>query len=154
MRCTSPKCGQMLDRSVVRQRMKEGKTFAFCNDCGEKLTLPRMAELIQLTRKVQSQVDVQRRIAEQRLRFEQVGIPRAGLRDRAEDPAARVLHQLRLTVIAEPLPRAKKPLAPLASEESVPPNHQRRAAFGEDHGVQTEEVALALVGRIAAFSSP
>ena len=71
VRCSNPKCGQMLDRSVVRQRMKEGKTFAFCNDCGEKLTLPRMAEPIQLTRKVQSQVEVQRRIAEQRSRFEQ-----------------------------------------------------------------------------------
>jgi len=65
------KCGQLLDRSVVRQRLKEGKTFAFCNDCGEKLTLPAMAEPIQLTREAQAEVETQRRAAEQRTRFEQ-----------------------------------------------------------------------------------
>ena len=51
--------------------MKEGKTFAFCNDCGEKLTLPAMAEPIQLTHEVQAKVESQRRAAEQRTRFEQ-----------------------------------------------------------------------------------
>ncbi len=71
LRCTRGECGQLLDRSVVRQRLKERKTFAFCNDCGEKLILPSMAEPIQLTREVQVEVDVQRRIAEQRTRFEQ-----------------------------------------------------------------------------------
>jgi hypothetical protein len=61
----------LLDRSVVRQRLKEGKTFAFCNDCGEKLALPMMAEPIQLTREVQAEVESQRHAAEQRTRFEQ-----------------------------------------------------------------------------------
>ncbi|HSS75377.1 MAG TPA: TIR domain-containing protein [Thermoanaerobaculia bacterium] len=71
VRCTNVTCGHLLDRSVVRQRLKEGKTFAFCNDCGEKLTLPTMAEPIQLTREVQTEVESQRRAAEQRTRFEQ-----------------------------------------------------------------------------------
>lgn len=71
VRCTNVKCGHLLDRSVVRQRLKEGKSFAFCNDCGEKLTLPTMAEPIQLTREVQAEVESQRRAAEQRTRFEQ-----------------------------------------------------------------------------------
>lgn len=71
VRCTSVECGRLLDRSVVRQRLKEGKTFAFCNDCGEKLALPKMAEPIQLTREVQAEVESQRRAAEQRTRFEQ-----------------------------------------------------------------------------------
>jgi small GTP-binding protein len=71
VRCTNTECGQLLDRSVVRQRMKEGKTFIFCNNCGEKLMLPAMAEPIQLTREEQVQVESQRRIAEQRTRFEQ-----------------------------------------------------------------------------------
>jgi small GTP-binding protein len=71
VRCTNEKCGRLLDRSVVRQRLNEGKTFAFCNDCGEKLTLPAMAEPIQLTRDVQTEVDSQRHAAEQRTRFEQ-----------------------------------------------------------------------------------
>ncbi|MEN6334780.1 MAG: TIR domain-containing protein [Phycisphaerales bacterium] len=71
VRCAKVDCGHLLDRSVVRQRMKEGKTFAFCNECGEKLTLPKMAEPIQLTKEVQAEVDEQRRAAEQRTRFEQ-----------------------------------------------------------------------------------
>jgi small GTP-binding protein len=71
VRCTNASCCRVLDRSVLRQRMKEGRTFAFCNDCGERLILPRMAEPIQLTREVQSEVDAQRRSAERRTRFEQ-----------------------------------------------------------------------------------
>jgi small GTP-binding protein len=71
VRCSNAECGHLLDRSVVRQRMKEGKTFAFCPECGEKLTLPKMAEPIQLTREVQAEVESQRRTAEQRTRFEQ-----------------------------------------------------------------------------------
>jgi small GTP-binding protein len=71
VRCTNANCGHLLDRSVVRQRMKEGKTFAFCNDCGEKLPLAKMAEPIQLTREVQAEVDAQRHTAEQRTCFEQ-----------------------------------------------------------------------------------
>jgi TIR domain len=71
VRCINATCGHLLDRSVMRQRMKEGKSFAFCNDCGEKLTLPKMAEPIHLTREVAAEVDVQRRTAEQRTRFEQ-----------------------------------------------------------------------------------
>jgi small GTP-binding protein len=68
VRCSN---GHLLDRSVVRQRLKEEKNFAFCNDCGERLTLPQMAEPIQLTREVQTEVESQRRAAEQRTRFEQ-----------------------------------------------------------------------------------
>src|SRR6185436_17604345 len=71
VRCTNMKCGHLLDRSVVRQRLKEGKAFAFCNDCGDELTLPTMAEPIQLTREVRAEVESQRRAAEQRTRFEQ-----------------------------------------------------------------------------------
>jgi len=71
VRCANEACGHSLDRSVVRQRLKEGKTFAFCNECGEKLALPKMTEPIQLTREVQDEVESQRRAAEQRTRFEQ-----------------------------------------------------------------------------------
>ena len=71
VRCTNLECCQLLDRSVVRQRMKQGITFAFCNNCGEKLMLPAMAEPIQLTREEQVEVESQRRAAELRTRFEQ-----------------------------------------------------------------------------------
>ena len=71
IRCTNSDCKQLLERSVVRQRIKEEKGFAFCNDCGERLSLPTMAEPIQLTLDVKAEVDLQRRAAEQRTRFEQ-----------------------------------------------------------------------------------
>jgi hypothetical protein len=51
--------------------MKGKKVFAFCNECGAKLALPKMEEPIQLTRDAQAEVEVQRRAAEQRTRFEQ-----------------------------------------------------------------------------------
>ena len=71
VRCTNAKCGHLLDRSVTRQRLNDGKPFAFCNDCGEKLELPTMAEPIQLTRELDAEVESQRRVANQRTRFEQ-----------------------------------------------------------------------------------
>jgi GTPase SAR1 family protein len=67
--CTQ--CGQPLDRSVVRTKLREGKTFTFCNDCGEKLALPKAHEPIQLTQQQQAEVETQRRVADLRTRFEQ-----------------------------------------------------------------------------------
>ncbi|MGD2114299.1 MAG: TIR domain-containing protein, partial [Acidobacteriota bacterium] len=71
VQCSNQVCGHLLDRSVVRQRQKEGKTFAFCNECGENLTLPLAAEPIQLTAEDQAVVREQRRSAERRTLFEQ-----------------------------------------------------------------------------------
>jgi GTPase SAR1 family protein len=65
------RCHQTLDRAVVRSRLKDRKTFAFCNDCGERLTLRRAEEAIQLTREQKNEVDAQRRAADARTRFEQ-----------------------------------------------------------------------------------
>jgi len=59
----------LLNRAVVREALQNGEENAFCSKCGEKLTLPKMAEPIQLTREVQAEVEVQRRTAEQRTRF-------------------------------------------------------------------------------------
>jgi small GTP-binding protein len=60
-----------LNRAVVREALQHGEENAFCSKCGEKLTLPKMAEPIQLTREAQTEVESQRRVAEQRTRFEQ-----------------------------------------------------------------------------------
>jgi len=68
VRCSK---NHLLNRGVVREAMQQGDETTFCSKCGEKLTLPTMAEPIQLTREVQAEVDSQRRIAEQRTRFEQ-----------------------------------------------------------------------------------
>ncbi len=56
---------------MARRLKKEGKAFTFCNDCGEKLSLPKAAEPIQLSRGDQAEVDAQRQAAEQRTQFEQ-----------------------------------------------------------------------------------
>jgi len=61
----------LLNRMVIREAMQQGAETAFCPRCAEKLTLPLMAEPIQLTREVQVEVDAQRRAAEHRTRFEQ-----------------------------------------------------------------------------------
>ena len=68
VRCSK---NHLLNRVVVREAMQQGDETTFCPRCGEKLTLPSMAEPIQLTREVQDEVEAQRRIAEQRTRFEQ-----------------------------------------------------------------------------------
>jgi hypothetical protein len=60
-----------LNRTVIREAMQQREETSFCSKCGEKVKLPAMAEPIQLTKAVQIEVDAQRRIAEQRTRFEQ-----------------------------------------------------------------------------------
>jgi len=67
VRCTK---GHMLGRSVVRDRLKDKKTFAFCNECGERLSLPT-EEPIQLTREQEVEMATQRSVAADRTRFEQ-----------------------------------------------------------------------------------
>ena len=61
----------LLNRAIIREAMRKGETTRFCSDCGEKVTLPKMAEPIQLTRELKAEVETQRRAAEQRTRFEQ-----------------------------------------------------------------------------------
>lgn len=61
--------GHVLNRAVVRERAGIG--FAFCAECGEKVSLPKADRPIQLTRKEAVEVEAQRRAADQRSRFEQ-----------------------------------------------------------------------------------
>ena len=68
---TCPACHAVLERSVMRAKMRDGKSFAFCNDCGEKLTLPSADSPIQLRHEERIEVDTQRQLADLRSRFEQ-----------------------------------------------------------------------------------
>lgn len=68
VRCSN---GHFLNRVILREAMDHGDEVTFCSKCGAKLTLPKKAEPIQLTREVQVEVEAQRRAAEQRTRFEQ-----------------------------------------------------------------------------------
>jgi hypothetical protein len=55
----------------TRVRQLERAQATDCNDCGEKPLLPAMAQPIQFTRDVQTEVESQRRAADQRTRFVQ-----------------------------------------------------------------------------------
>ena len=64
--------GHTLNRAVVRQKMSSGVKFAFCNDCGEKIMLPKADQPIHLTKRQEGEVKANSRVADQRSRFEQV----------------------------------------------------------------------------------
>jgi small GTP-binding protein len=63
--------GHALNRAVVRDELRGGGAFAFCSKCGERLTLPKANEPIQLTQTEQRKVEEQQWFAAQRSRFEQ-----------------------------------------------------------------------------------
>ena len=65
------KNGHVLDRVVVRKHSASGKDFAFCSECGEKTTLPKADQPIQLTKQQAAEMDADRRAADERSRFEQ-----------------------------------------------------------------------------------
>jgi WD40 repeat protein len=65
------KCQHPLERAVVRERLRSGKDFTFCSECGEKLVLPKADEPIQLTQTEQRKVDEQKWFAVRRSLFEQ-----------------------------------------------------------------------------------
>ncbi len=71
VRCSNKSCNQLLDRSVVKQRIKDSKYFSFCNECGERISIPSTLEIIQPNREIKAEINTQRRIAEKRTRFEQ-----------------------------------------------------------------------------------
>ncbi|MCJ8269073.1 MAG: toll/interleukin-1 receptor domain-containing protein, partial [Psychrosphaera sp.] len=68
--CTNTKCGEQLARNVVLAQLKKGKAVSFCNDCGEKLTLPNPDPLTQLSPQDETEVVQQQAIAKQRAIFE------------------------------------------------------------------------------------
>jgi len=63
--------GHPINRAVVRERLRSEKGFAFCEECGAKVTLPKAGEPIQLTRAEKREVEEQQWFATQRSRFEQ-----------------------------------------------------------------------------------
>jgi GTPase SAR1 family protein len=60
-----------INRAVVRERLRSKKGFAFCEECGKKVALPKADEPIQLSQAEQRKVDEQHWFAHQRSRFEQ-----------------------------------------------------------------------------------
>lgn len=63
--------GHQLNRGVIREQMTNKADFAYCGKCGERLSLPKADEPVQLSRQQESDVAAQRRTADQRSRFEQ-----------------------------------------------------------------------------------
>jgi GTPase SAR1 family protein len=82
-----PTCQVVLERAVVKTKAREGKSFTFCSDCGERLTLPNINQPIQLTLEEQAAVDAQRLAADMRTRFEQAAFRMQTYRnERGQDP--------------------------------------------------------------------
>ncbi|HKR49512.1 MAG TPA: TIR domain-containing protein [Pseudonocardiaceae bacterium] len=69
VRCTN---GHQLNRAVVRERLAEGANHAFCPGCGQRVALPPSDTPIVLTQQQEADLADQRRVADQRSRFEQV----------------------------------------------------------------------------------
>jgi len=63
--------GHQLNRSVVREQLAEGNGFAFCNRCGERMTLPPADVPIALTQQQAAHTAAERRSASDRSRFEE-----------------------------------------------------------------------------------
>jgi small GTP-binding protein len=64
--------GHVLNRAVVRERVSARAEFAFCSQCGEKITLSKADKPIQMTKHQAKEVEANRRAADHRSRFEQV----------------------------------------------------------------------------------
>jgi len=65
------RCGATLERAVVRNVLRQRKTRAFCNDCGQVITLHEATGVSELSLQSRPDVAVQQRVADRRTRFEQ-----------------------------------------------------------------------------------
>jgi GTPase SAR1 family protein len=63
--------GHTLPRSTVRERIRAGKPFVHCDECGARSELPKAEGPMQLTQSERNRVKVQQRVATQRSAFEQ-----------------------------------------------------------------------------------
>lgn len=61
----------LVNRTILREALQQGERITFCTKCGLEVTLPETAEPIQLTRERRGEIEMQRRTAEHRTRFEQ-----------------------------------------------------------------------------------
>jgi hypothetical protein len=64
--------GHPLERTVVRKRMSAGADFGHCSECGERTSLPKGEQTIQLSPAQAAEMETNRRTADERSRFEQV----------------------------------------------------------------------------------
>ncbi|MDA0810449.1 MAG: TIR domain-containing protein [Planctomycetota bacterium] len=83
---TCGECGTKVERSQMRKRLAAGKDFAFCAECGERLSLPPADKPVQLTGDVRQQLNEEDAVIERRAVFEEV-VYRLKSRANAEDIA-------------------------------------------------------------------
>lgn len=63
-------CSTAVDRSQMRKRLADGKDFAFCAECGERLSLPPADEPVQLNEDVKQKLNVEQATVDRRVEFE------------------------------------------------------------------------------------
>lgn len=65
-----PTCAYLQDRTVLIARLRDGKKYLFCPNCGVKITIPKATEPLQISQEDRSLVDQQQVAAKLRTRFE------------------------------------------------------------------------------------
>lgn len=84
VKCT--KCGALLARNVVLERLSEGNNFSFCHKCGTQVSLPSPEPLTRLSPKEEVELDTQQTIAQYRTAFEAALVRVKGLlRDQGKE---------------------------------------------------------------------
>jgi hypothetical protein len=64
--------GHALNRAVLREKVAKAAAFAYCSECGKKIPIPKADKPIQLTKPQAAELEVDRKVADRRSRFEQV----------------------------------------------------------------------------------
>jgi small GTP-binding protein len=68
---TCATCGHPVDSDVVRARLRDGREFVFCLECGTRVALANVEGPIRLPPRQHQEVEKLQRLASQRSRFEQ-----------------------------------------------------------------------------------
>jgi hypothetical protein len=80
-----PRCGRQQERRTVMKRSQEGKTFLFCDEDGEKISLPQTTGRITLSRESRAEVTREQALSKMRTTYETALVRVKGfIRDRSD----------------------------------------------------------------------
>ena len=80
---TCPKCSYRQERAVVVKRIRQGKEFLFCGECGTRVVLPSLEKVETLSRADRDRLEVERELVGRRTAFESAMVRLKGfVRDR------------------------------------------------------------------------
>src|SRR5262249_48835797 len=81
-----PRCGRQQERSTILRRIREGKTFLFCDEDGAKVILPAVNELVALPKKERANIEQEQALSQMRTTYEAALVSVKGVvRDRGDN---------------------------------------------------------------------